>query len=564
MAAFLAFGTAGTAFGQAYTTESFLGPAGSYFGWSVAGLGDLTGNGSPEVAVGAPFAAPVAGYPAAGAGQVRVIAGGTGALLYLINGTTLNDRFGASVASIGDVNADGVPDFVVGATQNATVMPCYCAPGPPMQGIFGPGYARVFSGATGVAIYTVTGTAPGDFFGESVAGTGDLDGDAIPDFVVGAPQKTTWNAGIGYVRTVSGLTGTTLLTIPGAPPCLQFGASVAGTGDVDGDGFGDLIVGTSVVGSGCARVLSGASGVPLATFTPASPNDGLGASVAGPGDLDGDGAPDFFVGAPNWSPPGLDYAGRARAISGASGNVLFDLVGSAPYRHIGRRVASAGDMDGDAIPDIGASGDGEIAAASGSDGASIFVLAEVAFSLAGAGDRDGDGLDDVVSGFPTPYGGGYATWGGTARIISMTGVPGGSYLFGAGCTGSSGLVPGIGAMGGAPDVGNGNAAFGIRLFRARAIAPAILIAGASSQAWGGLPLPFDLGPAGIPGCSLLVAPEALISTATSATGLAEIQIPVPPSPALTGGAVFLQWYVADPGPLLLPGAMSRGLQLLLL
>jgi hypothetical protein len=572
VAILFALSTGGGASAQAYLVRQIYGPTGSYSGWSVAGLGDLDGDGTPEFAVGAPAAGLIAGNAVTGGGQVRVISGATGALLRVLNATGANDRFGASVANLGDVNGDGISDLAVGAPQNFLAITCYCWPSGPPPAIFGPGYARVFSGATGGVLYTLTGTTAGGFFGERVTGLGDVDGDAVPDLVVGAPQMTYWfsGGGIGYVQIFSGAKGAVLLTLPGGggSGCGNFGIALAGLGDVDGDGAGDLIVGARTWSSpGCALVHSGASGLLLFAFAGSALAEGFGASVAGPGDLDGDGIPDLLVGAPGWSSAALLYAGRAQALSGASGNVLFQITGSAPYGYLGLPVAGAGDVDGDKTPDVVAGGEDQVIAASGGGGATIFALDEEALSLSTAGDQNGDGRDEVLLGYTSVYAGTIAP-NGRAAVYSTTGVPSGSSLFGAGCAGSGGFVPAIGATGGAPDAGTGNAAFGIRLWRALGGTPALLLAGVSSQAWAGIPLPLDLSPFGLPGCSLLVSVEDSIATATSGAGpgagSAEISIPVPTDAFLSGGLVFLQWFVVDPGPLPLPGAMSQGLELAIL
>ncbi|MGH7151223.1 MAG: hypothetical protein ACREIU_11010, partial [Planctomycetota bacterium] len=112
--------------------------------------------------------------------------------------------------------------------------------------------------------------------------------------------------------------------------------------------------------------------------------------------------------------------------------------------------------------------------------------------------------------------------------------------------------------------GTGNAGFGVMARHGLPGANAVLIAGTSFTSWGGVGLPLTLAPFGMPACSLLVSADVLLGTtlvgAGPAAGTATIPIPIPPNPALSGALVHFQWYVTDPGPSPVPGAMSRGLQ----
>ncbi|HKB16121.1 MAG TPA: hypothetical protein VKF62_08645, partial [Planctomycetota bacterium] len=93
---------------------------------------------------------------------------------------------------------------------------------------------------------------------------------------------------------------------------------------------------------------------------------------------------------------------------------------------------------------------------------------------------------------------------------------------------------------------------------------ALLLLGASNASLpGGLPLPLNLAPLGMPACALLVSLEVMLPALTSGPGpgggRASFSFPIPPDPLLVGGLAYLQWYVVDPGPAPLPGAMTRGL-----
>jgi hypothetical protein len=154
-------------------------------------------------------------------------------------------------------------------------------------------------------IYTVTGATSGDEFGRSVSGAGDIDGDGVVDFAVGTDQPF---GGAGYVQVYSGATGAIILTIPSGFGNVSFGYAVSEAGDLDGDGFGDMLISDPdfMIGgmqSGFAGVFSGATGALLLNIPSPFPGlpgqpTGWGMSLDLMGDIDGDTLPDYLVGAP--------------------------------------------------------------------------------------------------------------------------------------------------------------------------------------------------------------------------------------------------------------------------
>jgi hypothetical protein len=145
-------------------------------------------------------------------------------------------HFGLALAGVGDIDGDGVPDLAAGA---------------PYQNVAGQGdrgQVFLFSGASGARLRTLNDTVPqaGAYFGFALAGVGDVDGDGVPDLAVGAPNKEVAGQDAqGQVFVFSGASGQLVLTLtkPSPQAQAQFGWTLAGVGDVDGDGVPDLAVG---------------------------------------------------------------------------------------------------------------------------------------------------------------------------------------------------------------------------------------------------------------------------------------------------------------------------------
>ena len=209
------------AFAQTITHTSqstFSGDAADdSFGHSVSGAGDVNGDGFDDVIVGARLD----GNNGASSGTARVFSGADGSILnFIFEGDSTGDEFGFSVSDAGDVNGDGFADLIVGAPTNDN------------NRIDLSGSARVFSGVDGSVLYTFDGDSPVNF-GSSVSGAGDVNGDGLADFIIGAAFGGANNAGFARVF-VSQIT----------PPTL---------GDADQDGevtFADIAPFIEVLSSG--------------------------------------------------------------------------------------------------------------------------------------------------------------------------------------------------------------------------------------------------------------------------------------------------------------------------
>ncbi|MCA9323075.1 MAG: FG-GAP repeat protein, partial [Planctomycetes bacterium] len=318
--------------------------AGDRFGTTVAALGDLDGDGVAEYAVSAPYSDGLTGL--SDVGEVWIFSGSNGALMTRLSGAQSNDDFGRSMADVGDLDGDGIPDFVIGV------------PGFDFMG-GDVGEVCLYSGASRTRInLVIRGSAPNDEFGHSVAGLGDVDGDLVPDLIVGAHlgDGTSPFSNVGYVRIVSGVDGSTIDTIVGAQPIGLFGSAVARAGDLDADGVEDFIVAARLhdangVDSGRVFIYSGATRINLHMVDGEVAGDQLGTSIAGNFDFDGDGTPDYAMGS-STSDHASTNAGRVLIHSGADHLLLLAIDGAEPGARSGAALSLAGDLDGDGLGEL--------------------------------------------------------------------------------------------------------------------------------------------------------------------------------------------------------------------
>ena len=396
-------------------------------GYSVSGAGDVNGDGFADLLLGARES----NAGGSNSGAAYVVYGPVVGTLDLkkadakLAGVSAGDAAGYSVSGAGDVNRDGFADVIVGARYHDGTGAAYLVYGP-----------VVGTSSLGAADAQFLGELADDQAGYSVSGAGDVNRDGFDDLIVGARNHDRGgeNAGVAYLiyGPVSGN-----LALADADADLigeaaeDSAGSVSGAGDVDGDGHDDLLVGAwgndeGESNAGAAYLAYGpVSGIvdlaqADAKLVGEQRGDFAGLHLAGAGDVNQDGFDDVLVGAWTAGLGGKAYL-QLGPISGTLDLADADasFLGEEAFQAAGRSVDSAGDVNGDGFDDI-VVGDMSHDGAGDSAGAMYLILGPVTgvlsleyadreitgeaandiagLSVSGAGDVDGDGLDDVVVG----------------------------------------------------------------------------------------------------------------------------------------------------------------------
>ena len=395
---------AGLLAGLAYPARSqeqihtFKGKDFWWFGDMVSLVGDADGDGYWDVVVAGDMANSCKGV-------ARLYSGRTGDRMDTWRGLD-HARLGWAARGRRDFDGDGLPDVLLSA---------------PFESYIGSVY--VYSGVTGDELIAVVGDPTTSGFGEGAGTLGDVDGDGVPDLIVGTPNFP-WGVFSGRAQVFSGATGTEILSIDGEFRS-EFGNHVCDMGDVDGDGRGDFAVGAALDGSGMLgsagsiTVFSGATGVQIEKIY-GERAAGIGLCES-PGDIDGDGTPDLLIGDPlyEWDHHVVgrnQYIGRLLLYSGATFERIDEWVGDPTSVLFGASFAGAGDVDRDGVPDIVAGTPGTV-----NHGGPWFGYAKIisgrtreplytftnggaadsfAHVVDGGGDVNMDGFADVVIGIP--------------------------------------------------------------------------------------------------------------------------------------------------------------------
>ncbi|MCB0018350.1 MAG: FG-GAP repeat protein [Anaerolineales bacterium] len=344
-------------------------------------------------------------------------------------GLNHEDQYGLALNAAGDIDNNGYVDVIVGA-------PFYDTGAADAGAVFI--YHNDAAGLPITPTLIISGTNIGGWFGRSVAGAGNVNGDEYADIVIGAPGELNLSglARVGvthvYLGSASGISLTSGVRSFGAANGNLFGYSVAGAGDVDFDGYDDIVVGSpgsQVNGQSEGSIhlfygsISGTAAVADWSFHCQQLGCDLGVSVSGAGNVNGDDYADFVAGAIHFDsnhvyPGGAYDEGAALVFHGSSAGP-----GSTPDQVLqpgvtdsqsGFAVAGIGDVNGDGFDDIGIGAPGAAGITStvyvyhGSSSPSggtpawsatgVFTNSSLGFAVAPAGDIDGDGFDDLIVG----------------------------------------------------------------------------------------------------------------------------------------------------------------------
>ena len=454
--------------------------AADYFGRSVASIGDINRDGYDDIIIGAPYKNSFQGaayviYGRSTSSMSDLLLDST-ALDPAISGFTItgkaSDYLGISVNYAGDVNGDKYDDLIVGAHgRNSYQGAAYVIYGGLTSSMSNLDFASPLTildpSQTG---FMLLGNLVGDGFGVSVRTAGDINGDGYDDIVIGAHGKDSFKGAVYviYGAAKSSLSnidfssapsldaGTTGFIITGDAIADNLGFSVSTAGDMNGDGYDDIIIGAFGYNTNQGRVyiIYGSKTFSMSTITLNSislssagigftitgitSGDQFGYAVSPAGDIDGDGYDDVIIGAPNRN----SNQGAAYVIYGAKTSSLtdinltpttldpkktgFTIIGNSANDYCGNTVNTAGDVNGDGYDDIivGAYGNqgkayliygGKTSSRSNVDlGSAPLDPTKTGFTITGsaagdqfgyfvnkAGDFNNDGYDDMIFGAPS-------------------------------------------------------------------------------------------------------------------------------------------------------------------
>ncbi len=358
--------------------------SGDFFGWVSNEVGDLDNDGVLDFLITAP------GHDTGGsnAGRVYVYSGATGNELFNVTGTNAQGWLGHDAACAGDIDNDGIPDIIAGSPFGGT------------------GFARIYAGGNdGGVIHTFQGESNGDQFGFRVYGGGDFDGDGRDDVIIGAPRHDTAAQDAGRAYIYSGDDFQLICSIDGPTAGDFFGSGVAFIGDINDDGRSDVAIGAQNAGAGgglgFVYTFDGTTCSSPYTLNPGTPSNNFGRWFMNGGhDVNDDGFPDIYIN---------DFSvNRGHIFSGVDGSIIWQLNGNGEGGGfgIGRIIPDInGDFHADMIlaswaSGIVATGAGKVFVYSGRTGEVFETFthdvanAGFGFDANGMGDVNGDGRFD--------------------------------------------------------------------------------------------------------------------------------------------------------------------------
>ena len=385
-----------------------LGTSGSSVLVQVCQAGDVNRDG---------FADFVAGNPGANAngelsGTAKVFSGSNGQVLFSFFGDHAKDQLGSAIAPAGDVNADGVPDLILGAPQ----------PGYPSDP-WGSGYFKVLSGMDGSPLHHVSGSWAHEHLGNPVSGAGDIDGDGFSDFAACGVTS----AGQGFARIYSGEDGSVLFEFT-SPSTLTM---IRAVGDINLDGYPDLLFGCPAenLTSGVSRLFSGKDGSLLFQFLGEGFFQFFGARGNAAGDVNQDGFPDLIV----------SGTLQAKVFSGKDGSLLYTVLSTG---HGIGNVCGFDDLQGDGYGEFLIGFPGYFFSGTGAE---ILLFSGCTGKFLPYGAGSGPGLEPFLGGLGCPIPGAKIT------VTVSHGIPDGNGVLILGTQSAQIPIPG-GALLAAPEI----------------------------------------------------------------------------------------------------------------